>query len=84
MKTSLWIEPRMEPSCLTLENARIARAKASGAKDPDVSVAWLRLAETYEHGARLLDLVARGEARLWAAGSDSPAGSRDWSRAGVR
>ena len=68
--------PTMESSRLTLENARIARLRAAQARDPYVSRAWLRLAETCEHAVRVLDAVARSEARVWAAGSRSPAATR--------
>jgi hypothetical protein len=63
----------MDPSALTTKNATIALRKASEAADPYVREAWIRLAEAYEQGARLLDRVTTGEARLWTMRSKAPA-----------
>ena len=63
----------MEPSSLATKKATIALMRASEAADPYVREAWIRLAEAYEQGARLLDLVARGEARLRTIRSEPPA-----------
>ena len=71
-ETTAQTDTTMEPSALTTKNATIALTRASEAADPYVRAAWIRLAEAYEQGARLLDLLARGEARLRTTRSEPP------------